>query len=941
MDERTRQELLQELKSLQARIEELERVRSDSLETEELLHHVEEKWGFLFENIPDIVMNVSRDGTILAINHAVGDFTVEEIVGSSIYKFVAPQYCSPLRECLESVFRAGIPDSYEIMGTGPAGPGSAWYETRLMPIRLNQQIHSVTLISADITERKHAEEAMKESEEKYRTLVENINIGAYRNTGDFPGRFLHANPAIVKMFGYGSVEEFMQISVCELYQNPHERKLFLEDLLKNGFVKGKELRLRKKDGTPIWASCTAKVQYDENKRIKWIDGVVEDVTERKKAEEALQESEGKYSSLVEQAQEGVVILQDGVFKFCNKAMSDITGYSTDELIGMDFLPAILPKYKELIKKRYEADIAGKTTPQTFIIKTRRKDGKIIDIEATGSTIYFHDRPAAMCVLRDITERIKAEGALRESEHKYRTLLKNIPHGIFYKDLNSVYMLCNESYASDLNIGPAEIKGKTDYDFYPKELADKYRADDKRIIESGRSEELEEEYLRGGQRVAVQTLKSPVRDEQGNIIGIFGIFWDITERKKNKRRLELLNRELVRTNKRLKSISVRDMQTGLYNHRYLEEVLDAEFYRAKRYGHPLSVIMLDVDYFKSINDVYGHKFGDLVLKQLARLLKRMVRRYDVVIRFGGEEFLIICPGIDYSPALILAQRILDAINLYSFGNKKHIVKARLSMAVVNYPQDRAVNQSMDLLELAEQVLDKAKEHGGNCVYSSADINNRKECASIKDEGSSDICFLKEKITKLTKRSNQSLVEAVFAFAKTIKLKDSYTGVHVERIVGYATEIAQTLNLSKDDIELIRQAAILHDLGKIGISDRILLKAGPLSKREFNKIKHHPQIGVDIIRPIQFLHSIIPFILYHHERWDGNGYPKGLKGEEIPVGARIVAIADVYQALISDRPYRRAFSKDKAVKIIQGGSGTQFDPHIVSAFLKIIKHNKHTT
>jgi HD-GYP domain-containing protein (c-di-GMP phosphodiesterase class II) len=141
-----------------------------------------------------------------------------------------------------------------------------------------------------------------------------------------------------------------------------------------------------------------------------------------------------------------------------------------------------------------------------------------------------------------------------------------------------------------------------------------------------------------------------------------------------------------------------------------------------------------------------------------------------------------------------------------------------------------------------------------------------------------------------------------------------------------------------MELIKQAAMLHDLGKIGISENILLKKGKLNKREFEEIKKHPQIGADIIRPIQFLHALIPFIFYHHERWDGKGYPSGIKGEDIPIGARIIAIADVYQALISDRPYHKAFTKAKAIDMIKKSSGTQFDPRIVNNFLTVIKKEK---
>jgi HD-GYP domain-containing protein (c-di-GMP phosphodiesterase class II) len=145
----------------------------------------------------------------------------------------------------------------------------------------------------------------------------------------------------------------------------------------------------------------------------------------------------------------------------------------------------------------------------------------------------------------------------------------------------------------------------------------------------------------------------------------------------------------------------------------------------------------------------------------------------------------------------------------------------------------------------------------------------------------------------------------------------------------------LNLPPEEVERVRQASILHDLGKIGISDEILLKKTRLTKKEYAKIKKHSQIAVDILRPIHFLQDVIPLIYYHHEKWDSTGYPSGLKGKQIPIGARIIAIADVYQALTSERPYRKAYSKEEAIKTIKEGGGTQFDPAVVNVFLKILR------
>lgn len=549
---------------------------------------------------------------------------------------------------------------------------------------------------------------------------------------------------------------------------------------------------------------------------------------------------------------------------------------------------------------------------------------------------------------DISYRKAIEEKLRQAKEHAELIYRVVPSAIFTVDKGRHITSWNNKAAEITGYSAEEVIGKECFIFAEKPCKDKcgLYADD--VGKPVFKKECIIKRKNGELRIIYKNADF-LRDSDGNIIGGIESFEDITHRKKaeealnrysehleeliQERTIELnkRNREIVRANKKLKQLSLRDSHTGLYNHRYFMEAIEVEFERARRSGQPLSTMMLDIDYFKSINDVYGHQFGDLVLKQFAKQLRRLVRRYDVVIRYGGEEFIIISPGTNRADALNLARRILDALNLYNFGDKIHTVKLKLSIAIASYPDDNVIN-GMDLMGLTDQILSKAKEAGGNRVYSSLDMGDKKTL-SLKE--STDVKFMEGKIDRLTKRANQSLVEAIFAFAKTIELKDRYTGEHGERTVQFATNIARQLNLSKYETELIRQAAMLHDLGKIGISEKILLKKGKLTKEEFNEIKKHPQIAADILRPIQFLHPLIPLILHHHEGWDGKGYPHGLKGERIPMGARVLALADHYQALISDRPYRKAFPEKEAIKIIKKGTGTQFCPKVVAAFLKVLK------
>ncbi len=528
------------------------------------------------------------------------------------------------------------------------------------------------------------------------------------------------------------------------------------------------------------------------------------------------------------------------------------------------------------------------------------------------------------------ERNRAIEALKKGGQEKSIILNNMLELVVYQDGANRIIWANKATAEAFNTTPELLEGKICYNAFHN--ADK-PCENCPVVSAHKTGKIEEKEMVAPDGRVWVIRGIPVRDDANNIRGILEVARDITENKKSQKKLELLNDDVLKLNKKMQNLVIKDPHTGLYNHRYFKEIIELEFYKAKRYHQLLSMIVIDIDYFRSVNDAYGYKFGDLVIKQFAHRLKKLVRMHDYVIRFGDEEFVIILPGNDKKSALELGHRMISSIKTFAFGDSKNVVKLRVSMAIVSYPED-GLSRSSEFIEIADNILSKAKEYGGDRICSISDLQNDNtlspKIASIKD--------LKQKLIKLTKKANQSSVESIFAFARTIELKDHYTGNHVERTVYYANEIAKSFKLPAEDIRSIEDASMLHDLGKIGISEKILLKKGPLTKGEFAKIREHPKIGVDIIRPIQFFHSLLPLILYHHERWDGKGYPFGLKGNEIPIGARIIAIADVYEALISDRPYRKALSKKEALKIIKDNSGRQFDPKVVDVLTEVLEKRK---
>jgi len=507
------------------------------------------------------------------------------------------------------------------------------------------------------------------------------------------------------------------------------------------------------------------------------------------------------------------------------------------------------------------------------------------------------------------------------------LIKTIPFGMDIVDENGRILYMNERLVS--LVGKKAI-GKKCFQVYRK---DKIQCADcplKNSLYLGETQTIEIDGFLDNRSFKI-THTGIIHKGKKAVLEIFN---DITSAKKAEKKLKTLNIRLKRANNNLKHLALKDSHTKLYNYYYLSEIIEHEFKRAQRQNSPLSVIMIDIDYFKAINDVYGHVFGNLVLKQLASKMKDLLREYDIIFRYGGDEFTIVSPGTDRSAALDLAKRLLHMVKTSNFGNKKQKAKLKLSLAVSSYPEDDP-KTGMGLISLADTILKTVKEYGGNKAYSSDNIKQLHEKNARNTSKNTQLETLKSKLHRLIDRANQSVLEEIFSFAKTINQKHKYFSKHAEGVARLATDMSRELKLPEEMIIHIGQAAILKDLGKVGINEKIIHKKTKWTQQEYDEFKKHIHAGVEIVSVIPFLRGLVPLLLHYCERWDGVGYPDGLKGNDIPIGARILRVADTYQALISNRPYRKAYQKKEAIKIIQESSGIQFDPKVIEALLKILR------
>lgn len=396
-------------------------------------------------------------------------------------------------------------------------------------------------------------------------------------------------------------------------------------------------------------------------------------------------------------------------------------------------------------------------------------------------------------------------------------------------------------------------------------------------------------------------------------------------------LELQAEELRVANQRLEALATIDGLTGLKNHRAFQEFFEQEFQRALRYDTSLSLVMLDVDHFKQYNDTFGHPAGDEVLKQVAQILKQSLRTTDLAVRYGGEEFVLVLPNTDAQRAQILAERVRKRIADAAW--EKRAVTASFGISTFSQP----ILTNAEMVSLADQALYYSKKHGRNrvthCQTMAETVDLTFSIEPAVTEGTS--VPTKPSSAELAAELSQVYDATIEGWSRFLDLRDQETEGHTERVTEMTLRLAKRLGMTEEELVYVRWGALLHDIGKMGIPDNILLKPGPLTEDEWIIMRRHPGYAYKMLAPIAFLQPALDIPYCHHEKWDGTGYPRGLKGEQIPLSARIFAIVDVWDALRSDRPYREGWSEERVQKHLHEQAGTHFEPEIVQVFLTMLQ------
>ena len=562
-------------------------------------------------------------------------------------------------------------------------------------------------------------------------------------------------------------------------------------------------------------------------------------------------------------------------------LHDEQGHYLDILSGKDEL--LYRPRQEMIGKKMEDILPGKIVPVILeSINKALETGIMQTLEFTfpakEGPVYLESRikvigdRKVITFVRDITERKNVENALRQSEEKYREIIDNIQEAYYEVDLEGNLVFFNNATVKMLGYSAEELKGMSFRKIYkdPETVYQTFR----QLYHSGsalRSLTLELIH-KDGSLMFSEISASLIRDKLGNICGFRGLARDITER--------------VRLEDKLKFLSMHDQLTGLHNRAYFEEEMKR---LEKGRDYPVTMISADLDDLKLVNDSLGHLAGDDLLRAAAGILKISIRKGDILARVGGDEFTAILPTTDEETGELVAARIRSNIEAYNREHPELPLGLSIGVATAN-GNDKKLHE----------VFKQADDH-----------------------------MYHDKLYRSNRVRNRTVEALMTALAE----RDYITEGHAQRLADLCRQIGEKIGLTSRQLSDLALLAHVHDLGKVGIPDSILFKKGLLNSEEWQVMRLHPEKGYRIAITSPDLSPVADLILKHHERWDGQGYPLGLSGEEIPVECRILAVVDAFDAMTSDRPYSKARKVEEALSEILKCSGTQFDPNLVDIFISL--------
>lgn len=829
----------------------------------------------LFENSLDAIVSVDGKYRIVDINQAFVDlfgYNLREIQGKHIDDVMNLGKEGSANKALTTAILSGKPVEEEgIRYKRDGKPIDVLIKG--FKIIIDGKMAGGYGIYADITERKRAEIILKESESRNRAILNAIPdlIFIYSRNGiylDYHASDKSLLAAKTEFFLGKSVHDILPADVAK--QTMH----CFDQIYKTGQTQLMEYSLNLPGGLRFFE---ARVTIMDEKRLL---AVVRDITEQKQAEEALKKSNENLRETERIARMGrwELDLVKNRLEW-SPTIFDIFEIDPDKFSATyeAFIESIHPEDREIVNQSYQQSIAEKK-PCKLEHRLLMKDGRIKWVSEICHSIYDSEGQAirSVGVVQDITERKNVEEESRVQRQRLENIIEGAGVGTWEWDVQSGVTVYNENWAKMVGYTLDELQPVNNKTWemlaHPDDLK--------------KSDEIAERHLEGelpfyececrmkhkdGHWIWVLDRgKILTRSSDGKPLSMFGTHTDITDRK--------------HAEEHIRYVGLHDSLTKLYNRNFIEEEMK-RLDDAKQL--PISIIMVDLNGLKLINDTYGHRVGDEALICAANIIRKACRSEDIVARWGGDEFVILMPQTNIEQALILHKRIIEGCrNVF-------VEDVPVSMALGISCKTEAESDMEEILRQAEDNM------------------------------------YKQKLTD--SRSTKSAV--LRALLKTLEAKSYETEAHTRGMLEIAKKIGEKLNLPDAEISRLDLLITLHDIGKINITEEILTKKSSLTAEEWETIKKHPEIGFRIARATEEFAHVAYDILYHHERWDGSGYPQGLENEEIPLLARITAIADAYEIMINGRPYKKALSPEEVAAELKKCAGTHFDPELVEIFLSL--------
>jgi PAS domain S-box-containing protein len=1023
-----------------------------------------------------------------------------------------------------------------------------WVEVHSIPFQNPSGQWLVAEFNIDINERKLNEQRLKASEQKYRELADTLPQTVFEMDGQ--GLLIYANKTGFAQFGYDQGDFDQGIRVLNMLA-PQDRDRAGQNItrrLKGNPAENQEYLALRKDGSTFPISIYVSPVLEEGK-IRGLRGVIVDISEQKKAEQILRESETRFRSLAEASPAGILAYREK-FIYANPACQVLTGYSPEEMLGLNFWELIHPDHREMVKQRGLARQRGEKVPANYEFKIIRKNGQVRWVDFSGSTASYDGQPAGLGMALDITERKTMEEILRSSEAQYRTTIDSIGDAIYVVDRDLKIILANALFAEwcrQLELGK-EPAGRNLFDVCPF-LEDGAREEYLRVFETGQPLVTRGQNAVSGKTVLTETRKIPIA-ENGRVTRVITVIRDITQeteaaqklaesemkyqqvlegvaegiyRTTPEGRILLANQSIVKMlgYGSLEELMARDIQKEGYpdqkdRREFVGEMSrrgqvknwvsewrkkDGSVMVARENAHVVKDRSGKVIYYEgTVEDIteqrqaeqklaeserkYSQIFEDIVegvyrttpegkvllanpalvkmlgfdnLQQLISLdlnksgymepstrqrFKELMERDGQVLGFearwkrpdgkilmisenarvvkGGQNEVLYYEGTieDITERQKAQEELLNEKNKLSdlFRISLQVARAgdiqkkldltmegiagteMFSRAVLVLKNEEGGNShiahfgmtakevssilkaSPAKAEHLEKIFDKKYRysnsyyipHDARGIDFSVKLVNKKYQPSgdwqsddvllvpltIKDRHIGYLTVDEPADGKVPSLETVRLLElfcyqaavaidnlrlysdlersyygTLKAFVAAMDAKDPYTKGHSENVRYHALNIARRLKLPEEQVKLIDFSSLLHDIGKLAIRDEILTKPSLLSDHEYQEVKLHPVIGSHLVSEVESLLKVAPIIHSHHEHYDGSGYPQGIKGDQIPLEARIIAVADAFEAMTSDRPYRKAFDLKVAVKRLQDAAGTQFDKEIVRVFIKL--------